>query len=277
MSTGVAPARLGTGEHVWDLWRVPDVSMRGAVHMWQRDVTLYRRSWRLNVLPNFFEPVLYLVGIGLGLGLYVGDQINGVDYIDYITPGLIAAAAMNGSVFEVTFNVFVKLRFQKLYDAIITTPLEPEDVAAGEIAWGVTRSLIYGTAFLIVTALLGYLNSRWAVLAPVGVLLVGLAFALIGIIFTALVPLIDLFSYFFTLFVTPLFLFSGIFFPYENLPAVVRPIAWCTPLHHGVEFLRALCLTGDLGSAGGHGLWLVVFCAILLPPAINLLRRRLVT
>lgn len=283
MSAGLAPARLAPGEHLWDLWRLPRISPRGAARMWQRDLTLYRRSWKVNVLPNFFEPLLYLVAIGLGLGLYVGRQIGDVPYIDFIAPGLVAAAAMNGAVFEVTFNVFVKLRFAKLYDAIITTPLEPEDVAAGEIAWGVTRSLIYGTAFLLVTAALGYVSSPLAVLAPFGVLLVGLAFALIGIIFTSLVPLIDMFSYFFTLFVTPLFLFSGIFFPITDLPAAVRPIAWFTPLHHGVELLRALCLGGsqgllaDLGTAAEHGLWLLVFCAVLVPPAVNLLRRRLVT
>lgn len=273
-----APARLAPGERIWELWRPPRVSPRGAARMWQRDLTLYRRSWKVNVLPNFFEPLLYLVAIGLGLGLYVGDQIiPGVPYIEFIAPGLVAAAAMNGAVFEVTFNVFVKLRFAKLYDAVITTPLEPEDVAAGETAWGVTRSLIYGNAFLLVTALLGYVSSPYALLAPLGILLVGLSFALVGIIFTSLVPLIDLFSYFFTLFITPMFLFSGIFFPITDLPAAVRPVAWFTPLHHGVELLRALCLTGDLGSAGGHALWLAGFCALLAPPAINLMRRRLVT
>lgn len=276
MSAGIAPARLAPGEHLWELWRLPRVSLRGALRMWQRDLRLYRRSWKINVLPNFFEPLLYLVAIGLGLGVYVRDQIGGVDYIEFIAPGLVAAAAMNGAVFEVTFNVFVKLRFAKLYDAVITTPLEPEDVAAGETAWGVTRAMIYGTAFLLVTAVLGYLSSPLALLAPVGILLVGLAFALGGIIFTSLVPLIDLFSYFFTLFITPLFLFSGIFFPISDLPAAVRPVAWFTPLHHGVELLRSLCLTGDLAAAGGHALWLVVFCAVLAPPAINLMRRRLV-
>jgi lipooligosaccharide transport system permease protein len=272
------PARLAPGERLWELWRPPRVSPRGALRMWQRDLTLYRRSWKINVLPNFFEPLLYLVAIGLGLGLYIREEIiEGASYVEFIAPGLVAAAAMNGAVFEVTFNVFVKLRFAKLYDAVITTPLEPEDIAVGETAWGVTRSFIYGTAFLLVTAVLGYVSSPWALLAPLGIMLVGLAFSLIGIIFTSLVPQIDLFSYFFTLFITPLFLFSGIFFPVDDLPGAVQPIAWFTPLHHGVELLRALCLTGDLISAGGHALWLVAFCALLAPPAINLMRRRLVT
>jgi lipooligosaccharide transport system permease protein len=259
------------------LWRWPAASTTGALRLWRRNATLYRRAWRRNILPNFFEPVLYLLSIGLGLGLYVGRSILGVDYVVFIAPGLIAAAAMNGAVFEVTYNVFVKLRFAKLYDAIVTTPLEPEDVALGELLWAVTRSLIYGLAFLTVTAALGYVESGWAVLAPLGVALVGLAFGLIGLIVTSLIPSIDLYSYFFTLFVTPLFLFSGIFFPISDLPDALQPVAWLTPLLHGVELLRALCLSGNLAAAAGHALWLACFSALLYPPAINLLRRRLIT
>jgi lipooligosaccharide transport system permease protein len=272
----MVPAPPREREGLLALWRLPAVSARAASRMWLRDVTLYRASWQLNVLPNFFEPVLYLLSIGLGLGLYVGRQMGGVDYAVFIAPGLAAAAAMNGAVFEVTFNVFVKLRFAKLYDAVITTPLEPEDVAVGELAWAVTRALIYGSAFLLVMVVLGLVRSPLALLAPAAFLLVGTGFGLIGLIYTSLIPQIDLYSYFFTLFITPLFLFSGIFFPVETLPAVAQPIAWLTPLHHGVELLRALTLTGNLVAAGGHALWLLAFAALLYPPAVNLLRRRLV-
>jgi lipooligosaccharide transport system permease protein len=183
---------------------------------------------------------------------------------------------MNGAVFETTFNVFVKLRFAKLYDAVITTPLEPEDVAAGELLWAVTRSVIYGTAFLIVMGVLGYVH-EWAVIfAPLAAALIGLSFGLIGLVFTALTPTIDLFSYFFTLFITPLFLFSGIFFPVSRLGSAAF-IAWFSPLYHGAELMRGLILTGDLGWAAAHALWLVLFSVLVIPPAINLMRRRLVT
>jgi lipooligosaccharide transport system permease protein len=263
-------------EAVARLWHPPPVWFPGALRMWKRDALLYKRSWKRNVLPNFFEPLLYLVSIGLGLGLYVGQQILGVDYVDYIAPGLAAAAAMNGAVFETTFNVFVKLRFAKLYDAVITTPLEPEDVAAGELLWAVTRSIIYGVTFVLVMVFFGYVH-YWAVIfTPLAVALIGLSFGLIGMVFTALTPTIDLFSYFFTLFITPLFLFSGVFFPTERLGAA-EPIAWFSPLYHAAELMRGLILTGDLTSAAGHTLWLVVFSALVFPPAINLMRRRLVT
>jgi lipooligosaccharide transport system permease protein len=263
-------------EAVLRLWRPPRVWLPGTVRMWKRDALLYKRSWKRNVLPNFFEPLLYLLSIGLGLGVYVSNQILGVAYADYIAPGLAAAAAMNGAVFETTFNVFVKLRFAKLYDAVITTPLEPEDVAAGELLWAVTRSVIYGTAFLIVMTALGYVHYWAVILAPAAAALVGLSFGLIGLIFTSLTPTIDLFSYFFTLFITPLFLFSGIFFPVSRLGSAAF-VAWFSPLYHGAELMRGLILTGDLGWAAAHALWLILFSALVLPPAINLMRRRLVT
>jgi lipooligosaccharide transport system permease protein len=257
-------------------WRWPDVSWPQAGRMWQRNAVLFRRGWRLFVVPNFFEPVLYLLSIGLGLGLYVGEQIMGVEYVVFIAPGLAAASAMNGSVFEVTYNVYVKLVYVKLYDAVITTPLEPEDVGAGEIAWAVTRSLMYGVTFVIVMALLGYVASPLALLTPIAVALIGIGFSSLGMVVTAIIPRMELYTYFFTLFVTPMFLFSGIFFPIERLPAAAQPVAWFTPLHHGVELMRALCLTGNIAAAGGHALWLAVFCLLVFPPAINLFRRRLI-
>lgn len=258
------------------LWHWPAASPRRAARLWRRNATLFRRGGILYVLPSFLEPVLYLISIGLGIGLYVGSRILGVEYVEFIAPGLVAAAAMNGAVYEATFEVFVKLRFGRLYDAVITTPLEPEDIALGELLWAATRSLLFGMASLLVAVALGYVASPWALIAPAAILLVGLVFGLIGLIVTGLVPSMDMFSYFFSLFITPMFLFSGIFFPVSDLPAVVRPVAWLTPLHHGVELLRSLLLTGDVGAAFGHAVWLVVLALLLIPPALNLLRRRLV-
>jgi lipooligosaccharide transport system permease protein len=258
------------------LWRPPAISITSALRVWQRNATLFRRGWKRFVLPNFLEPVLYLFAIGLGLGLYVGEQIGGIPYIDYIAPGLAASSAMYGAVFELTFNVFVKLRFHKIYDAAITTPVEPEDVALGELLWGVTRSLLYGAAFLAVVIALGHAHTPWAALAPLALPLVGLAMGLIALLVTSRIPGIDLYTYFFNLVIVPLFLFSGIFFPIEQLPGWAQALAWLTPLHHGVELSRALVLTGDLASAGRHALWLVTFSALLFAPTINLMARRIV-
>jgi lipooligosaccharide transport system permease protein len=259
-----------------DLWRWPRVFWGGAYRMWLRDLTLYRRAWKRTVLPNFFEPLLYLLSIGFGLGLYVGTKILGVKYALFLAPGLAAAAAMNGAIFETTYNVFVKLRFAKLYDAVITTPLEPEDVAVGEIMWAVTRSLIYGSSFLVVMGALGYIRSPLAILAPLAVVVIGTAFALVGMLFTALVPDIDLYSVFFTLFITPLFLFSGIFYPVQNLPQALQPVVWFSPLYHAGVLLRSLTLTGDIEAAALNALWMLGLALLLFAPVVNLLRRRLV-
>src|SRR6266508_5933604 len=197
--------------------RMPDVRLSAAWHVWQRNATIYRHTYKFNILPNFFEPFLYLLAMGLGLGAYL-SHIQGVRYIDFIAPGLIATAAMYGTSFEVTFNCFVKMQFGRVYDAVMATPLSIEDVALGELLWGTTRSVIYGILFTAIAAMFGVVHSWLGVLAPVGIALIGLMFSVIGLAFTAVVPLIDYFTYYWTLFITPMFLFSGIFFPLDRLP-----------------------------------------------------------
>ena len=261
---------------VLELFRWPDVSYRNALRMWSRNTTLFRKGWKRFVLPNFLEPILYLLSFGFGLGLYVGSQILGVEYVDFIAPGLAATSAMYGAVFELTYNVYVKLQFGHVYDAVITTPLEAEDAAAGEILWGLTRSFLYGSAFVLVMVALGHTHSWTTVFAFVALPLVGLAVGLVALIYTCLVPVIDLFTYFFNLFIIPMFLFSGVFFPIDSLPVWAQTAAWFTPLHHGVELSRSLILTGDLVAALGHAGWLLTFCLVLYPVAVNLMRRRLV-
>lgn len=260
-----------------ELLRWPRVSFPHAVQLTARNVTLYRRAWRGTLLPNFLEPLLYLTSIGVGLGVYVGEQVLGTTYLAFIAPGLAAAAAMNGAIFESTWNTFEKLRFAQLYDAIITTPLEPQDVAAGELLWAALRSAVYGTAFLAILALLGHTRGPSALLAIPAFPLIGLVFALAGMIYTSLIRVVDQFSYFFSLFTLPQFLFSGIFFPVEQLPAPLERLAWLAPLHHGVELCRTFVLGGDPVAAGGHALWLAAVSFLLYPLAVNLLRRRMVT
>ena len=258
--------------------RLPgDIDLHMALAVWWRNATVYRRTWLKNILPNFFEPLLYLVGMGLGLGFYVGEGISGQDYIAFIGPGLLASAAMNGAVFEVTYNLFIKLNFDRLYDAYLCTPAQIQDVAAGELMWAVTRASIYGAGFLIVLAamgLVGYpiLTSPFALLMPLGVMLIGACFGLIGMWFSTFIRTIDLYSYFYTLFITPLFLFSGIFFPVERFPYGAE-IAWFTPLYHGVRLMRGLA-TGELTPAVGVSVvWLVALSLILMAIVPGRMRR----
>ena len=257
------------------LFRVPDVRLGSARRLWQRNATIYGRTWKINILPNFFEPFLFLLAMGIGLGGYLA-RIEGTVYKDFIAPGLAATAAMYGTTFEVTFNCFVKMQFGKVYDAVMSTPLSIEDVGVGELLWGTTRATIYGVAFLLVAALFGVIHSAYALLTPVAIALIGMMFSVIGLAFTVSVPLIDYLSYYWTLFITPMFLFSGIFFPLDRLPAWVEGVAWFTPLYHGVNLMRALWLTGDAGAALAAAGWIIAVTGALFVLPLNLLRRRLV-
>lgn len=214
-------------------------SWRAAMAVWRRSFLLYRKTWVINLMPNFFEPVIYLLGFGLGLGAYVGRQMQGMDYLAFIAPGLVIANAMNGGVFESTYNMFVKIHFNRTYDAIIATPVSVADALLGETLWATTRGILYGAIFALVLIPFG-------VLTPVAVLqllpLVGVTawlFASLGMVFTAFIKVIDMFSFFFTLFLTPMFILSGIFFPVEGMPIWAQAVAWVTPLYHCVNLAKA--------------------------------------
>lgn len=253
----------------------PDLRVRSAFRLWQRNATIYKRSYRASIIPNFFEPFFYLLAMGLGLGAYL-SHIQGIRYIDYIAPGLVATAAMYGASFEVTYNCFVKMHFGKIYDAIAATPLSPEDIALGELLWATTRSLLYGSVFLVIAAMFGVVHTPLVVFAPAAIALIGLMFALIGLTFTALVPKIDYFSFYWTMFMTPMFLFAGIFFPLTRLPGWVEVLAWFVPLHQAVDLMRAIVLTGDAERALGAAVWIVVVNAALFVIPLRLMRRRLI-
>lgn len=270
-----APPATRTPPRNVRLWSVPDVRLRSALRLWQRNAVIYKRTYKLNIVPNFFEPVFYLLAMGLGLGAFL-HEIDNVRYIDYIAPGLVATAAMFGTSFEVTFNCFVKMQFGKVYDAAIATPLTIEDVGLGELLWGTTRSMIYGVVFLVIAAGFGVVHSTLVFVAPLAIALIGMMFSVIGLTFTALIPTIDYFTYYWTMFMTPMFLFSGIFFPLDRMPEWVETFAWFMPLHHAVNLMRALTLDGDARVALLSGLWIIVLTSLLFVLPLNLLRRRLV-
>ena len=221
------------------------VAVPYALAVWRRNAAMYKRTWKLNILPNFFEPVFYLFSIGLGVGAYI-TEMGGMSYLEFLAPGLVCVAAMNGASFEVTYNIYVRLVFEKTYDAMLTTPIEPDDVLAGEVLWAVTRASVYGGCFFLVLMVFGLAplpRSLWAVLViPV----TGLLFAAIGMVFSLRIQNIDMFSFYFTLFLTPLFLFSDVFFPLkERLAGPWLWVAEILPLLHPVRLARA-SFTGEL-------------------------------
>jgi lipooligosaccharide transport system permease protein len=251
------------------------VSWPHAIAVWRRNAAMYRRTWWLNILPNFFEPVFYLVSIGVGVGAYV-TRMGGMPYVAFLAPGLVCVAAMNGASFEVTYNIYVRLTFEKAYDAMLTTPVEPDDVLAGEVLWAVTRASIYGGCFFLVVAAAGLAPLPRALLAVPVVPMAGLLFAAIGVAFSLRIPTLDLFSFYFTLFLTPLFLFADVFFPLEErLSPGWLWVAEALPLLHPVRLARA----AFRGTAAPILLWDLAYMlgmsSLLLVWARRGVRRRL--
>jgi lipooligosaccharide transport system permease protein len=249
-------------------------SPRHAASVARRNALVFSKLWKGALLPQFLDPLFYLVALGFGLGTYVAS-INGEDYRDFLAPGLIASAAMWAAAFECTYNVYLRMNETRLYDAVLSTPVEVQDLVAGDLTWSAIRSTIYGTVFLLVVTAFGLIESPWAVVLPPLVALGGLCMSVVAYTFTALIPRIDLYSYFFTLGITPMFLFSGIFFPFDELPRFAEVIAWFTPLYHSVEISRAMA-TGPGPMVLVHAAWLVVVSAALFVVPVRAVRRRLV-
>jgi lipooligosaccharide transport system permease protein len=212
--------------------------------------------------------------MGFGLGTFV-QNINGQPYIQYIAPGIVASSSVFAAVYECTYGTYIRMTFQKTFDAILATPVNLDDLIAGELIWGATKSVIFGATIMIVIALFGLVQSWLILLALPFVFLGGLIFAELSIMFAAKVPGIDSFSYFYTLFMTPLFLFSGIFFPLDAMPRIVSDLAVFTPLYHLVNVCRALS-AGSLSAALGSAGWIVVMALVLAPFPFRLMRKRII-
>ena len=216
------------------------------VHVIERDVLAYRRMW-LIFLTGFAEPLLYLLSIGVGVGALVGTvHVGGqnVDYEVFVAPALLAAAAMNGSVFDTTFNFFFKFKYARSFDAMLATPLGTTDVALGELSWALLRGSIYAAAFLVTMALLGLVPSAWGILCLPAAMLIGFAFAGAGMAATTWMRSFVHFDYV-NLAIITLFLFSATFFPVSRYPTGIQWLIEITPLYQGVALERALSL-GDL-------------------------------
>lgn len=239
----------------------------------ERNALAYRRIWYV-FAAGFLEPVLYLLSIGLGVGALVGEVPLGdgrtVPYETFVAPGMLAASAMNGAVFDVTFNFFVKYKYAKTYDAVLATPIGVRHIALGETVWALLRGATYATAFLLTMVALGLVESWWAVLGLPAAVLIGYAFAGAGLAATTWMRSFIDFDYV-TLAIMPMFLFSGTFFPLERYPEALRWVVRITPLYQGVALERALVL-GEVGwGALGH----VAYLAALGTAGLVVATRRL--
>jgi len=245
-----------------------------ALRVWQRNRDVFFKLWKTEVPGFFAEPILILLAMGVGLGTYVALG-NDTDYLEFIAPGIVAAYAMFSSSAECTYGSFVRMKFQRTFDAIIATPLNMEDVVAGEILWGATRSLLTSIAILIVIAAFGLVNSPWALLVLPLAVLTGLMFGSIALFFTSIAPTIYSFNYYFTLFITPMFFFSGVFFPLDAFSPNVQRLCWISPLTPAADLTRAL-VSGHPGDGSWWGLVIIVgLTAVFFPLSLFMMRRRL--
>jgi lipooligosaccharide transport system permease protein len=237
-----------------------------------RNIRAYRRLWLL-LVSGFFEPLFYLLSIGLGLNHLVGHlQLDGraVTYAIYVAPGLLAASAMNGSIFDATFNIFFKLKVSKSYDGQLSTPLRVRDVALGDLSWSLMRGSLYSVTFLAVMAIMGLVLSPWALLCLPSAALVGFAFGGVGMGLTSFMRNWQDFDFLF-LAVMPLFLFSAVFYPLSIYPGWLQVVVECSPLYQGVALMRGL----DSGSLGAPLIVHVAYLAAMGLAGLRLATARL--
>jgi lipooligosaccharide transport system permease protein len=245
----------------------------------ERNLYVYRRGWMM-LVSGFFEPLFYLLSIGLGIGGIVGS-IPGPDgapirYEAFVAPALLAQAAMNGAIAESTFNVFFKLNYAKTYDGVLATPMGITEIAIGEMMWALLRALLYAVAMFVIMFVTGLILSPWGLLMVPAALLVAAAFAAAGLAGTSYLRTVNDFDVPMGLVVMPMFLFSGTFFPVDIYPEPIQWLMQINPLYHSISLIRGL----SIGLVGPTQLWdfafLVGFFAICMWIAMRQMERKLI-
>ena len=241
------------------------------IRVWKRNLIVYRKIWKVNFITPLFEPLFYILAFGLGFSGLIGSvRYGGLDlsYTAFIAPALIATAVMWNAFFETTYASFVRMFYQKTFDGMLATPLSLEEIIVAEIVWSATKSVGAATIMLTVLGFMGFVQFPTGLLLIPMAFLGGLAFGAIGMYFTGIVPSIDMFNLPIFLFVTPMFLFSGTFFPVSNLPAWAQIFALAFPLYHLAELARWLSIgtneTFPVISIGYLSIFFIVFTTLAL-------------
>ncbi len=255
-------------------WHPPNLHP-AAFAIWRRNALVWRRLFVSSLLFHFGEPLLYLLGIGYGLGRFI-DGMEGISYLSFVASGLVASSAMMSASYEGTFSAYTRMVPQKTYDGIIATPVEVDDIVAGEMLWCATKGCMAGCALLIVATLLGAIGGLKALLCIPILLLVGLTFSGLALAITATAPSYEYFSYYMTLFVTPMFILCGVFYPVSSMPAFVQGLIQILPLTHAVALVRPLVTGAPVENAVLHIAVLIAFASIGFYIAVALVRRRFI-
>jgi lipooligosaccharide transport system permease protein len=258
--------------------RLDAVSWR-FTRVWMRNLVTYKRIWKVSFITPVMEPLLYVVAFGVGFSGLVNQvyyKCEYMRYIDFMAPALFCTATMYNAFFETTYASFVRMYFQKSFDAMLATPLSLEEIILAEIVWSATKATAAATLVTIVLAMFGLVNLPSGLLVVPIAFLGGLAFGAVGLFFTGIIPTIEMFNLPIFLFVTPMFLFSGTFFPVSNLPDWAQPAAAIFPLHHLVELVRAVCIGMHERSVGVSLGFLAAFAVVFAFLATAVMRKRLI-
>ncbi len=244
--------------------------------VWYRDTYVYAKRWTTNLLPPIVEPFLYLFAMGIGVGHYI-QEIDGVSYLDFVAPGIIATTAILRATFECTYGSYFRMSFQNTFDAIIATPVSAEEVAMGEVFWGATRSLINVVTVVAALAVLGHVPLPWIpVILGLG-FLGGLNFGALSLLITSKIHQTEYFNFYLSGLILPAELLTGAFFPVSRLPDVVQPIAWAIPLTSLIDLTRSITLHRLSWTSLLELAYLLVTTAIFLELALRGMRRRLIS
>ncbi|MGA8280408.1 MAG: ABC transporter permease [Desulfobacterales bacterium] len=249
------------------------------LRVWERNLVVYQKIWKVNFITPLLEPLFYIMAFGLGFSGLIGTvRYAGLalSYTAFIAPALIATAVMWNAFFETTYGSFVRMYYQKTFDGMLSTPLSLEEIIIAEIVWSATKAVGAASVMLLVLGVLGYVRFPLGLLLIPVALLGGLAFGAVGMFFTGIVPTIDMFNLPIFLFVTPMFLFSGTFFPISNLPLWAQPVALVFPLYHLTELARCFSLGAHETPPVLSILYLLLFFMIFAVLALRAMRRRLI-
>ncbi len=247
-----------------------------ALHVWRRNFTVYRTYYKASLVGNIGDPLLYLFAMGYGIGTYL-KMMEGMPYIDFIAPGLIVTSAMYSAVFECTFGSFTRMTTQRTFDSILATPVSIEDLVFGEILWGMTKSVISATVMILIMILFGLYTPSFGFIGIVfTVAATGILFASAALCFSAIAPSYDFFSYFFTLFIAPMFFLSGVFFPLDRFPEIVQWLSQALPATHSVLLMRYFFHGASPEGFMVAAIFIVLMDIVLALWAVRLVRKRLI-
>jgi lipooligosaccharide transport system permease protein len=259
---------------VISLFPLPRLSWR-FIPVWQRNYLVWKKLAIPAILGNLADPMLYMLGLGYGLGSLLPD-VGGMPYLTFLAAGTVAYSTMNAVTFEVLYSSFSRMHVQRTWDAILNAPLTLDDVMLGELTWAVTKSLLSGLAILAVIWGLGLFGNFWMTLWIIPVVaLVGFCFGGMGLVMNAVSPSYDFFLYYFTLVITPMVLLCGVFFPVSQLPPLLQSVSAWLPLTHAINMVRPIILGDVPTQAGLHVLVLLGYGSVGYWLALGLTRKRL--